>query len=115
MPRVDGPFPILRKISDNGYQLDLQVKYDISSSFNVSDLSPFVADDPNLWTNPFAERGNDVPQYMDLYMEPAHEGDQDDQIIPTEVRSSDRTRQTDRAVYWIDPRTSGKKLRLEPR
>ncbi|XP_013624301.1 PREDICTED: uncharacterized protein LOC106330374 [Brassica oleracea var. oleracea] len=35
MPRVDGPFQILRKINDNAYQLDLQGKYDISSSFNI--------------------------------------------------------------------------------
>ncbi|KAF3568497.1 hypothetical protein DY000_02016338 [Brassica cretica] len=51
---------------------------------------------------------------MDQYMEPALEGDQDDQIIPTEVRSSDRTRQTDRTVYRIDPRLSGNELWLEP-
>ena len=48
MTRVDGPFLILRKISDNAYQLDLQGKYEISSSFNVSDLSPFFADHPDL-------------------------------------------------------------------
>ena len=61
MPRVDGPFQILRKINDKAYQLDLQGKYDISSSFNVSDLSPLLVDDPDLWTNPFEEGGNDVP------------------------------------------------------
>ena len=49
MPRVDGPFQILKKINDNAYQLDLQGKYDISSSFNVSDLSPSIVDDPDLW------------------------------------------------------------------
>ena len=56
LPRVDGPFQILKKISDNAYQLDLKGKSDISPSFNVSDLSPFFADDPDLWTNPFEER-----------------------------------------------------------
>ena len=60
MSRVDGPFQILRKINDNAYQLDMQGKYDISSSFNVSDLSPFLADVPDLWTNPFEEGGNDA-------------------------------------------------------
>ena len=44
LPRVDGPFQILKKISNNAYQLDLKGKYDISSSFNVSDLSPFHVD-----------------------------------------------------------------------
>ena len=114
MPRVDGPFQILRKINDNAYQLDLKGKYDISSSFNVSDLSPFLADVPDRWTNPF-EGGNDAPQSMDQHLESASDDDQDDQIILAEVHPSVCTRQTDRAVYWIDPRMSGKELRLDPR
>ena len=90
MPQVDGPFQILRKIKDNAYQLDLQGKYDISSSFNVSDLSPFLVDDPDLWTNPFEEGGNDVPQSV----EPDQHEDHDVPNISTEVHSSDRTGQT---------------------
>ncbi|KAF8110978.1 hypothetical protein N665_0077s0039 [Sinapis alba] len=115
MPRIDGPFQILRNISDNVYQLDLQGKYDISSSFNVSDLSPFLADDPDLWTNPFEKEGNDVPQYMDQYMEPDQNGDQDVQHSSTEVLPSARTNQTDHAVYRINPCTSEMELRPEPR
>nr|VDD43964.1 unnamed protein product [Brassica oleracea] len=52
---------------------------------------------------------------MDQYMEPGPDGVQDDQIIPTEVQADDRSRQTDQAVYRIDPRAAGKELRLEPR
>ena len=38
--------------------MDLSGEYNISATFNVSDLSPFdVGDD--LRTNPFEERGND--------------------------------------------------------
>ncbi|KAF8105370.1 hypothetical protein N665_0158s0052 [Sinapis alba] len=48
-------------------------------------------------------------------MEPAPDADPDNQITSTEVRPSDHTRQTDRAVYRIDPRTSGMELRLDPR
>ncbi|KAF2592461.1 hypothetical protein F2Q70_00043075 [Brassica cretica] len=48
-------------------------------------------------------------------MERGQDGAQDDQIIPTEVQAADRSRQTDRAVYRINPRESGKELRLEPR
>ena len=59
-------------------------------------------------------RVNDALQYMDQYMEPDQDGDQDDQIIPTEVQAADRPRQTDRAVYPIDPRAAGEELRLEP-
>ncbi|KAF3552521.1 hypothetical protein DY000_02006792 [Brassica cretica] len=52
---------------------------------------------------------------MVQYMEPGQDGAQDDQIIPTEVQAADRSRQTDRTVYRINPRASGKELRLEPR
>ncbi|WZZ53164.1 hypothetical protein YC2023_053271 [Brassica napus] len=107
MPRVDGPFQILRKINDNAYQLDLQGKYDISSSFNVSDLSPFLVDDPDLWTNPFKEGGNDVPQSLD-------QTDQNVPDVPAEVHPTDQIRQIDR-VYRLDPRTSGLELRPDPR
>ncbi|WZZ66574.1 hypothetical protein YC2023_077944 [Brassica napus] len=54
-----------------------------------------------------------VPQPIDQYMEPAQYGDQDDLNNSTEVRPSDRTRQTDRAVYRINPCMSGKELWLE--
>ncbi|KAL0641659.1 hypothetical protein Bca4012_103732 [Brassica carinata] len=47
-------------------------------------------------------------------MEPSQDGEQDDQIIPTEVQADDRSRQTHRAVYRIDPHAAGKELRLEP-
>ena len=115
MPQVDGPFQILRKIKDNAYQLDLQGKYDISSSFIVSDLSPFLVDDPDLWTNPFEEVGNDVPQSEDQSMESDQYEDQNVWKISTEVQFSDRAGQTDRAVYRIDPRTSGMELQHNPR
>ena len=115
MPRVDGPFQIIRKISDNAYQLDLKGKYDIFSSFNVSDLSSFHVDVPDLWTNPLKEGGNDAPQYVEQSAEQDQHGVQDVPISSTEVWPSECTARTDRAVYRIDPRTSGKELRLDPR
>ncbi|KAF3524727.1 hypothetical protein F2Q69_00048015 [Brassica cretica] len=48
-------------------------------------------------------------------MEPDQDGDQAVQISSTKVRPSDRTDQTDRAMYRIDPRTSGTELRMELR
>ena len=40
-PRADGPFKVFRKINDNAYEIDLPSTYGVSTSFNVSDLSPF--------------------------------------------------------------------------
>ena len=40
--RGDGPFQVIERINDNTYKLDLLSEYNVSASFNVSDLSPFV-------------------------------------------------------------------------
>jgi len=42
--RGDGPFQVLQKINDNAYKIDLPSKYNVSSTFNMSDLFPFTAD-----------------------------------------------------------------------
>ena len=60
LPRGDGPFQVLERINDNAYKLDLPGEYNVSATFNVSDLSYFGAgDDLDLRTNPFQEEGND--------------------------------------------------------
>ncbi|KAF3559997.1 hypothetical protein F2Q69_00012755 [Brassica cretica] len=51
---------------------------------------------------------------MDQYMESDQNEDQAVQNNSTEVRSSDRADQDDRAMYRLDPRTSGIELRKEP-
>ena len=57
-PRGDGPFQILENINNNAYKVDLPGEYNVSATFNVSDLSLFdVGEDSRL--NPFEERGND--------------------------------------------------------
>ena len=57
-PGWDGPFQVIARINDNAYKLDLPSEYNISATFNVSDLSPFdVGNDSR--TNPFEERKND--------------------------------------------------------
>ena len=64
LPRGDGPFQIREKINDNAYKVDLPGEYNVSPTFNVSDLSHFdVGDDSR--TNPFEERGNDEFQDRD--------------------------------------------------
>ena len=57
--RGDGPFQVLERINDNAYKIDLPGKYDVSATFNVSDLSPFDVD-ADLRTNLFEEGGNDA-------------------------------------------------------
>ena len=66
-PWGDGPFQIHKKINDNTYKLDLPSKYDVHSTFNVTDLIPFIGivddddDDEHqdLRPNPFQRGGDD--------------------------------------------------------
>jgi len=51
LPHGDGPFPIIKRINDNAYELDLPNMYLGSHSFNVSDLTPFSTGVANSWTN----------------------------------------------------------------
>ncbi|GKE19491.1 RNA-directed DNA polymerase [Tanacetum coccineum] len=46
-PRADGPFRVLKKINDNAYKIDLPGTYNVSATFNVADLSPYVTDTDN--------------------------------------------------------------------
>jgi hypothetical protein len=48
MPRAVGPFKVLTKINDNAYILDLPAEFGVSTSFNVADLKPYVAEDEEL-------------------------------------------------------------------
>ena len=52
---------MLEKINDNAYKIDLPSEYNVSATFNVSDLSLFDADGGalDLRTNPFQEGGSD--------------------------------------------------------
>jgi len=45
MPRADSPFEVLERINDNAYKVDLPGEYGLSTTFNVTDLSPYVEDD----------------------------------------------------------------------
>jgi len=59
-PQANVPLQILEKINDNAYKVDLPGEYNVSATFNVSDLSPYDAGE-DLRSNPFEERGNDGP------------------------------------------------------
>ena len=45
MPRADGPFEVLERINENAYKIDLPGDYGVSATFNVADLSSYLADD----------------------------------------------------------------------
>ncbi|KAG7551916.1 hypothetical protein ISN45_Aa06g025410 [Arabidopsis thaliana x Arabidopsis arenosa] len=53
MLKIDYPFNQTRRKSDNSYELELQGKYTVNGSFNVSDLLPYFADNSDLRSNPF--------------------------------------------------------------
>ncbi|XP_071918726.1 uncharacterized protein [Coffea arabica] len=58
LPRGDGPFQVLERINDNAYKLEIPSEYGVHATFNVSDLSPFHADDEfDLGTNRLQEEG----------------------------------------------------------
>jgi hypothetical protein len=44
MPRADGPFRVLQRIGENAYKIELPGDYEVSATFNVSDLSPYYED-----------------------------------------------------------------------
>ncbi|KAL4384911.1 hypothetical protein GQ457_15G018100 [Hibiscus cannabinus] len=56
LPRGDGSFQIVDKVNDNAYKLDLPGEYNVSATFNISDLTPFN-DSADLRSNPFQEGG----------------------------------------------------------
>ena len=46
LPRADGPFKVLARYNNNAYKIDLpQDKYNVSTTFNIKDLSPFHGDE----------------------------------------------------------------------
>ena len=48
MPRVDGPFTVLKKINDNAYKLELPADFGVSPTFNIADLKPYLGEDDEL-------------------------------------------------------------------
>jgi hypothetical protein len=48
MPRADGPFKVLKRINDNAYKLDLPVDFEVSPTFNIADLKPYLEENDEL-------------------------------------------------------------------
>ena len=52
---------MLQRVNDNAYKLELPGEYNVSATFNVVDLSPFLdEEDADLRANPSQEEGTDV-------------------------------------------------------
>ena len=60
MPRGNSLFQVIECINDNAYKLKLPSEFGISTTFNVSHLSPFnVGDELELRPITFQDEGND--------------------------------------------------------
>ncbi|PKI52595.1 hypothetical protein CRG98_027023 [Punica granatum] len=64
MPLAEGPFHVKEKINENTYKIELRDDYNVSATFNVSDLSLYFEDeeDLDLRANRFKPSGGDVRQ-----------------------------------------------------
>ncbi|BAT81715.1 hypothetical protein VIGAN_UM161000 [Vigna angularis var. angularis] len=69
--RGDGPFRVVQRINNNAYRLELPCEYDVSATFNVCDLTPFVGD--------LEQDEDEEPQ--DLKTNPSQEGGDDDKLL----------------------------------
>ncbi|KAG7527972.1 hypothetical protein ISN44_Un238g000030, partial [Arabidopsis suecica] len=58
--QIDSTFNIKRRVNQNAYQLELQGKHNLSSSFEVSDLVLSNAEKSDLRSNPFQVGEDDV-------------------------------------------------------
>lgn len=74
MSRKNGPFKVLKRINNNAYQIDLEGKYTISSTFNASDLDPYVADELDLRSNAFKGREDGAAQASSSHASPTQQG-----------------------------------------
>jgi hypothetical protein len=48
MSRAAGPFKVLEKINDNAYRLELPADFGVSSTFNISDLHPYLGEEHEM-------------------------------------------------------------------
>ncbi|KAL2512509.1 Integrase catalytic domain-containing protein [Abeliophyllum distichum] len=65
-----GPFQVLERINNNAYKPHLLDEFNVSATFNISDLSPFDAGDDSM-SNLFKEGGDDASHELDANHGPA--------------------------------------------
>jgi len=86
MPRADGPFEILKRVNDNAYKVNLPRDYEVSATFNVANLSPYLEDDHllNLRANSPQQGEDDGGPSMEPHHEP--QGSQRSPILHSKVK-----------------------------
>jgi len=73
MPKSDGPFKVLERVNDNAYKLELLGDMDVSSTFNVGDLTSYLEDE---------EEGDGLRENH------IQEGEDEANVIPTQVQEN---------------------------
>ena len=58
MPRAEGPFEVLGRINENAHKIDLGDMHDVSATFNIRDMVPYLKDEKLRTT--FEEEIDDV-------------------------------------------------------
>jgi hypothetical protein len=66
IPRATRPFKVLEKIKDNAYKFEMPPEFRVSSTFNISDLKPYLGEEDELESR----------------MTPIQEGEDDQDISP---------------------------------
>ena len=68
MARGDGPYMLVHKVGDNAYKVEFSSDMNISATFNVGDLTPYIEDQDEditeLRANPLQGREVDAEQTM---------------------------------------------------
>ena len=85
-PRAEGPFEVLERVNDNAYKIDLPSEFgNVSATFNVGDLSPFLDDDvfADLRANPNQPGEDDANSSQAIHENPS------EQAIPLNQAKSD--------------------------
>jgi hypothetical protein len=57
MSHAAGPFKILVKINDNAYKLELPPEFEVSPSFNISDLRPYLGEEDEMPSRMTSKQG----------------------------------------------------------
>ncbi|GKC11980.1 hypothetical protein Tco_1008762 [Tanacetum coccineum] len=70
-PRADGPFRVEKNFNDNAYKIELPIHYNVSATFNVSDLSPYSGEsegEEDSWMSLSQAGENDAGEEILSYM-----------------------------------------------